>query len=80
MIKKSKIRVMVRFPFQVLGGDFASKRKRKQPKCRSFATFTKIQDRLRARYNRLSRGPKFSSKYPTFEAFLEKHKIKQPTN
>jgi hypothetical protein len=77
--RSSRIQVRVKGAF-ILGGDFTAKpRKRKGPKKRDSRTYNNKLRRIKAKYNRLSKGSKFKTKYPTFDDFIVKNPLKQPT-
>jgi len=54
-----------------------TKSRRNRSKGRQLNTLNNKQNKLKSRYNRLSKGEKFKAKYPDFEGFLAVNNIKQ---
>lgn len=76
-IFRRTFRVLVRIPTKILIGEFKKRKKHYKKRKRTLHTYNNKLTKLKSRYNRLSKGEKFKSKYPTFDSFIRTIKLKE---
>ena len=70
-------KVLVKIPAKILIGEFKKRKKHYKKRKRTLHTYNNKLSKLKSRYNKLSKGEKFKSKYPTLDSFIKIIKLKE---